>query len=353
MATWELDSPERLAALAEVDTFPGVPDEAFAVYTRLIAKLLDAPTALVSFVTDDRQFFPAAVGLGEPWDSRGQTPLALSFCQHVVKTDDDLVVPHADVDERVKDNGAIQELDVHAYLGVPLRAPGGEPLGALCAIDSKPRTWSVSDIAIMHDLAEAVADTIALRVSEHRRAELAAGASHELRTPLARLRFELDDLAHAVIDVTDAKAGVEAAVGHVDDLASIVDDLMSLAQTGPLRQTDVDLYSLAYEAASHHEALETGAPGRIVIEGQSVMVHASRTVLRRVVDLLLESIGDGNVVVRVQPDGGVGRVQILEPAEIKTVADLAAAHRLAKTAGARVLTRPSSEIAYELVIPRI
>lgn len=353
MATWELDSPERLQALAEVDAFPGVPDEAFAVYTRLIAKLLDAPTALVSFVTDDRQFFPAAVGVAEPWNRRGQTPLALSFCQHVVKTDGDLVIPFADVDERVKDSPAIEELDVHAYLGVPLRAPGGEPLGALCAIDSKPREWTETDLQIMHDLAEAVADTIALRVSEHRRAELAAGASHELRTPLARLRFELDDLAHAVLDVTDAKAGVEAAVGHVDELASIVDDLMALAQTGPLRQTDVDLFALCYEAATHHETLSDADPGRIVIEGQSVTVHASRTVLRRVVDLLLQGVGDGNVVMRVFADGPMARVQLCEPAEIKVVADLAAAHRLAKSAGARVLTRPADDVAYELVIPRV
>ncbi len=353
MATWELDSPERLKALAEVDTFPGVPDEAFAVYTRLVAKLLDAPTALVSFVTDDRQFFPASVGVGEPWNSRAQTPLAMSFCQHVVKTDADLVVPHADVDERVKDNVAIDELDVHAYLGVPLRAPGGEPLGALCAIDSKPRTWSQNDLEIMHDLAEAVADTIALRVSEHRRAELAAGASHELRTPLARLRFELDDLAHAVLDVTDASQGVKAAVSHVDDLAAIVDELMSLAQTGPLRESEVDLYSLAYEAASHHEALEGAAPGRVVVEGQSVTVRASRAVLRRIVDLLLEGVGNGDVLIKVVPDGGVARIQICEPAEIKDAADIAAAHRLAKTSGARVLTRPAADVAYELVIPRI
>lgn len=352
MAAWELDSPVRLKALSEVDTFPGVPDEAFAVYTRLIAKLLDAPTALVSIVTDDRQFFPAAVGLGEPWGSRGQTPLAMSFCQHVVRSDDDLVVSCSDVDERVKDNLAIAELDVHAYLGVPLRAPGGEPLGALCAIDSKAREWTESDIAIMHDLAEAVADTIALRVSEHRRAELAAGASHELRTPLARLRFELDDLAHAMGSVTHAREGVAAAVGHVDELASIVDDLMVLAQTGPLRETDVDLFTVCRESASHRESFG-GEPGRVVIEGQSVIVRASRTVLRRVIDLLLESVGESQVVLRVKADGVVARVQVCEPVEVALPGDLAAAHRLAKTAGARVLTRPSADVAYELVMPRV
>lgn len=352
MVKWELDAPDRLKALSEVDAFPGVPDEAFAVYTRLVAKLLDAPTALVSFVTDDRQFFPAAQGVGEPWNTRGETPLALSFCQHVVRTDADFVVPFADEDPRVRDNPAITELDVHAYLGVPLRAPGGEPLGALCAVDSKPREWTDSDIAIMHDLAAAVADTIALRVSEHRRAELAAGASHELRTPLARLRFELDDLALAVGEADDARSGVSAAVAHVDDLSAIVDDLMQLAQSGPLRPTDIDLFSLCYESAEHRHAAAEEEVGKITLEGTTVMVRASRAVLRHVLDLLLAAAGAEPMTVRVVADGGLARVQIRDVAR-DAVADLVVVHRIAKSIGGRVLMDPTPEVAFELVIPRL
>src|SRR6185503_16097882 len=65
VAAWSLNSPQRLAALAEVDVFPGAPDDAFAVYTRLVARVLDVPTALVSFLDGDCQFFPAATGLDE------------------------------------------------------------------------------------------------------------------------------------------------------------------------------------------------------------------------------------------------------------------------------------------------
>ena len=36
-------------------------------------------------------------------------------------------------------NLGVTEDHVIAYLGVPLRAPGGHVLGALCAVDEQPR----------------------------------------------------------------------------------------------------------------------------------------------------------------------------------------------------------------------
>ena len=66
MATWELDSPERLKALDEVDAFPGVPDDAFAVYTRLISKLLDAlrDKGVVKFVVTVHRLPQTAMNSG-------------------------------------------------------------------------------------------------------------------------------------------------------------------------------------------------------------------------------------------------------------------------------------------------
>jgi GAF domain-containing protein len=47
----------------------------------------------------------------------------------------------------------VEQLDVRAYGGVPLRAVDGEPVGTLCAIDLKPHEWSEDDIALLSDLA--------------------------------------------------------------------------------------------------------------------------------------------------------------------------------------------------------
>lgn len=154
---WELDDVVRLRAIGEADLFPGVPEPTFEPYARIVARLLDVPVALVSIVDDSQQFFPAQVGLGEPWAGRGATPLSMSFCQHVVRGDAPLIVVDATGDDRVAGNLAIEELNVIAYLGVPVRAPGGEPLGSLCAITDHPRHWTDEELAVLGEVADAVA----------------------------------------------------------------------------------------------------------------------------------------------------------------------------------------------------
>ena len=58
---------------------------AFDSLTRLAIRLFGVPVALISIVQEelDRQFFLSQQGLPEPWESRRQTPLSHSFCQHV------------------------------------------------------------------------------------------------------------------------------------------------------------------------------------------------------------------------------------------------------------------------------
>ena len=115
--------PDRLRALAETQ-LDAVPDEAFDRFARLVSDLLDVPVALVSLVSAERQFFPGAVGLPEPWAARRQTPLTHSFCQHVVDIEVPMVLPDARLYPRVRDNLAIEDLGVIAYAGMPTDRPG-------------------------------------------------------------------------------------------------------------------------------------------------------------------------------------------------------------------------------------
>lgn len=228
--SWELADERRLLAIDEADLFPGVPEPTFDPYARIVARLLDVPVALVSIVNDEQQFFPAQVGVGEPWASRGGTPLSMSFCQHVVRGDAPLVVVDATGDDRVSGNLAVQELDVIAYLGVPVRAPGGEPLGSLCAITHHPRVWTDEERTTLEEVADAVAQLIALRTSAHRWARFASDASHQLRTPVGAMRLELDDLEQWPTLADDARAAVRAAGSRAAELAGLVDDLSGLAR---------------------------------------------------------------------------------------------------------------------------
>lgn len=152
------------------------PEESFDKFTRLVTNALDVPVALVSFVEEDRdrQFFKSQIGLSGHWAEDRQTPLSHSFCQYVKRDNKPLIIENAHEDTRVCGNLAIPDLGVRAYLGVPIHDPDNMALGALCAIEAKPRVWDKSDVDFMVDLASCVTDQIKLRAALRRRDEAAS-----------------------------------------------------------------------------------------------------------------------------------------------------------------------------------
>ena len=152
----------RLKALRMSGLLDSPPEEAFDRLTTLVCRLLNVPVSLVSLVDEDRQFFKSAQGLPEPWASLRQTPLSHSFCQYVAASDAPLIVPNARAHPVVCDNPAIEDLNVAAYLGTPLRTPDGHVLGSLCAINGEPRPWSSEDVSVLDDLGAMAMTEIAL-----------------------------------------------------------------------------------------------------------------------------------------------------------------------------------------------
>lgn len=355
---WRLDDPRRLAALAAIELVPGVVDPLFDPYTRLVTRLLGVPVSLVSFVTSHEQIFAAATGLAEPWASRGATSLGLSFCQHVVTDDAPLQVDDAPRHERVRDNGAIDQLGVQAYLGVPLRAPAGEPLGSLCAIDTRPRTWTDEDLAALQDIADAASAAIALRISEHRQRAEAHDASHRLRTPITGLLLELEDLASLDDLPQDAELGLRAARDRVGDLTLIVDGLLDSVRTrGHERDEDVDLVKLTRSVAERRRLSATG-DHVVHIASPPVVLRTASGAVRRVLELLVGCVLEtaGSARLRATGSAGAGRVEILGDlgpghATVQPVVDaLAVARQIAAGIGARIAPLPAGA-GYELVIP--
>ncbi|GIF12162.1 hypothetical protein Ate01nite_21940 [Actinoplanes teichomyceticus] len=185
-----VDNPERLAAVRATGLLDAEEAPGLRRLTRLAARLLGVPTALVSLVLDDRQVFASQLGLPQRWAELGQTPMTHSFCQHVVDGDQPLVVTDARTNPLVRDNRAIDEIGVIAYAGMPIRVDG-RVLGAFCAIDSAPRSWSEQELAILEDLAAAVASEIQLvRAAQHA----------EATSALVRRILEVSQDAYVSID---------------------------------------------------------------------------------------------------------------------------------------------------------
>lgn len=155
--------PDRLNALYQTELMDSGPEERFDRLTRLVAATLSVPVALVSLVDTKRQFFKSSFGLPEPWKTDRETPLTHSFCQHVVARAAPLVIEDSTLDPLVCDNLAIPDLNVRAYLGIPLLDQDGHVLGSLCAIDAEPHKWTAREQEILADFAKLVEEQISLR----------------------------------------------------------------------------------------------------------------------------------------------------------------------------------------------
>jgi signal transduction histidine kinase len=259
-----LADPERLAALHETALLDSPAEGAFDRLTRLAARLLRAPIALVSLVDAERQFFKSCIGLPDPVAAARGTPLSHSFCQHAVERAQPLVIDDARVHPLVRDNGALRDIDVIAYAGIPLMTADGIVLGSFCVIDHVPRRWTVDDVATLSELAASVMTEIelrtALRQAESARAEAAranrakddflALVSHELRSPLAGIASNAQMMAMGLCGPVsprqaEALARIRRSESHLLSLINQLLDLKKIAaghmhyDIGPVPVADV------------------------------------------------------------------------------------------------------------------
>lgn len=133
---------ERLSVLAAYGTNALVDDPELGDIVALAATICDAPMAMVTMVERERQMFLARQGL-----EASETPRDVSFCAHAMLGDTAMVVPDATLDPRFVDNPLVTgPLGIRFYAGQPLISAEGAPLGALCVIDTKPRSAGLTEL---------------------------------------------------------------------------------------------------------------------------------------------------------------------------------------------------------------
>jgi signal transduction histidine kinase len=361
----------RREALDETGLLDTLPEASFDRYTRLAARMLDVPVSLVSLVDDHRQFFKSQIGLGEPWATVRQTPLSHSFCLLVAREDAALVVEDARIDDRVHGNLAITELDVVAYAGMPLRAPGGTPIGSFCAIDNQPRHWTAEDLQTLRDLADAVTAEITLRVAAARQRAFLSSASHELNTPLTALRLRLEDLALWPEVGAGAAAELQQSLSDVDRMSTAITSLVEAARLDLLGWDEqVELAAVVRDAAQRWQpAVERAGRSLDVQTEATARVHAPSAALHQIIDVMLGNAvehGDGLIQVLVTANAGHAGVRVrdegpgIAPHVAATLFDrdarprrsLALASDLARTVGGHLLLLPGAPTTFDLLLPQ-
>ena len=153
------DEEGRLAALHRYQVLDTEAEAPFDKITGIVKTVLDVPICAVSLVDRDRQWFKSIQGLSVP-----ETPRSVSFCAHTIKTDQPMLISDAATDERFRANALVVGPPfIRSYVGVPLQSPDGYNLGALCAIDTKPRLFDAAQVALLKNFAALVVDELELR----------------------------------------------------------------------------------------------------------------------------------------------------------------------------------------------
>ncbi|TVP75991.1 MAG: GAF domain-containing protein [Gemmatimonadales bacterium] len=163
----------RLAELARTRLLDTEPEESFDRITCLVARVMDAPLALVNLIDRDRQFTKACV-VPEGMSPLAETCFNDSFCQYPVALDRPLAIDDARDHPWVGQSAFVREGGILAYLGVPFHGPDGHALGSLCVASPEPREWTQDEVELMEELAHVVETEVALRV-ERLKATLESG----------------------------------------------------------------------------------------------------------------------------------------------------------------------------------
>jgi signal transduction histidine kinase len=202
---------ERLEALHNVEVLDTPPEVAFDRITRLAAKIVDTPIALVSLIDAERQWSKSAHGVDPSEMARND-----AFCSHAILKNEVMVVPNAIQDARFAANPLVTaQPNIRFYAGAPLMLTDTLRLGTLCAVDSQPREMSGRQQDALRDLAAIVVDELQLRLLVKKQAEtnavlelrsrelelanqsldqFAYMASHDLRGPLKTI-INMADIA--------------------------------------------------------------------------------------------------------------------------------------------------------------
>lgn len=150
----------RLEALRSYEVLDTEAEQCFDRLVQLAARLTGSPTAMVSLVDADRQWFKSRFGT----EAR-QTPRDISFCTHAILTPDQpFLVADATRDPRFAESPLVTgPMGVRAYAGIPLVNPEGHALGTLCVVSPEPRRLTAEMIDTLQVLADAVMSALELR----------------------------------------------------------------------------------------------------------------------------------------------------------------------------------------------
>ncbi len=167
------DEDERVAALAATGVLSGDAREDLDALAVRAADVFNVGFAVISAIDEDREYIIGQSrklpgdrtddGTGPDGTGMLVIPREEAVCNHVLASDEPLVVSDTERDPRFADNPTLARWNARFYAGAPLRSADGHVFGAICLLDSEPHTLDEREIELLATMA---ADAVALIAGE-------------------------------------------------------------------------------------------------------------------------------------------------------------------------------------------
>lgn len=140
---------QRLTVLRSLDVLDVQAHPKFDTMMQVMQQWFDVPMVSITIIDESRQWRLAYHG---PLDREGCLDGAI--CPVAMHASGAFVVTDTTRDPRFEESPYVTgDPRLRFYAGWPLHAPGGEPIGALCVMDTRPRVFDDAD----HDVLSALA----------------------------------------------------------------------------------------------------------------------------------------------------------------------------------------------------
>jgi GAF domain-containing protein/anti-sigma regulatory factor (Ser/Thr protein kinase) len=238
-------------------------DEAFDRVARLVHRGLGVPAAFVSLLAPGGIVLPGALGLAAPVQASRRLAVTQPLTRRVIDSGP-LVLSDASGDVHAPSVASLVGRPVAAVAAYPVHAAGPGAVGALFAVDDRPRVWTDTDLATLADLAATCGGEIRLR-TERERAQAAERAARRAQ----RRSQLLLSLSEAFADATTAAQVEERILEILRGGAG--------ARWSSLALVDRDRRRIAYVSADTQDPYLSRSMARARIDDPRPLAQVVRT----------------------------------------------------------------------------
>lgn len=286
---------QRVAALHRYGVLDTPREGLFDDMTHTLAAACEVPCALLSFITEDRQFFKSEVGLGP-----ARAPVEQAICATALLEPGPLVeIPDTRLDPRTADNPQCNAPGgIRSYHCALLFSNDNLPIGSLCVIDHVPRRLTETQRSLLHLMSRQVMTELELRLQLETQRTLQREMDHRVKNSLASVA------SFVRLFSTRADCDTRAALQRVERrLASVALLHRELGGVDCGDTVQLDRY-LARVAG----LFQASAPRNVVVDLSCDPVRVPSTTATALAAIANEFVG--NSFKYAFPDGRPGQIQM-------------------------------------------